>query len=135
MNLSLDTILSAIAAILPLVAFIAYILYRVKGAKGDNAERSNVEALIESVLFQYVTDAERNYGSGTGQLKLSAVVGWIVDFLPDKYKTMFSIDDLSSKVENALRAAQDRWKRNPALLGEQAAATKAVGFAVPKEEE
>ena len=83
----------------------------------DLAEQKKAEALIESVLFQYVTNAERNYGAGTGRLKLSAVVGWIVDFLPDKCKLMFSVDRLGDMAEAALRDAKERWKENPALIG------------------
>jgi len=134
--------LEAILGALPALAFIlglAYLFIRQRrAAKGDPAaaleEQRSVEALIESVLFQYVTDAERNYGSNTGRLKLSAVVGWIVDFLPDKYKTVFSVDQLADKAENALRAAKEFWKQNPSLLGaSDTPLANAVGFAMPEE--
>lgn len=102
---------------------------KLKEAAGELKDVNSIKKLLEPVLFQYVTAAERTYGSGTGRLKLAAVVAWIVDFLPDKYKGLFSVDQLTDMVEKALRAAKEAWKQNPALIAKaEPVETYAVGF-------
>ena len=41
--------------------------------------------IVESVLLQFVIDAEAKYGSGTGAIKHDTVVGWI----KAKFPTLF----------------------------------------------
>ena len=85
--------------------------------------------LFGKAMFQYVTDAERGYGDGTGPLKLAAVIDWAAAFL-SRYNITLDTDKLIEIVERELRAAKDRWKENPAFLG-ASFHTNAVGFVIP----
>ena len=74
------------------------------------------KSVVMRMLYALVTDAEQALGSGTGSLKLAAVVELIYPKLPAIIKTFISDKTLVRWVEEALAAAKEAWAKNPALL-------------------
>ena len=70
---------------------------------------------IEEILFKLVTEAEKQYGSGTGALKKAAVIEWIYGKLPPLLRGLISAERLSDMVEQALEAAKKKWLENSNL--------------------
>lgn len=67
------------------------------------------------MLFSLVTEAEREYGGGTGALKLSAVLTELYPKLPALIKMLVSEEHLTDWIEEALTAAKSKWETNVAL--------------------
>ena len=72
--------------------------------------------LLDKMLFALVTWAEREYGGGTGSLKLAAVIERIYPHIPAVVRWFVTAGALVGLVEKALAQAKDRWDKNPALL-------------------
>ena len=70
------------------------------------------KSVVMKMLFALVTEAEKNLGSGTGALKLTAVITEIYPKLPAVIKTFVSADRLQKWVEEALEAAKEKWETN-----------------------
>lgn len=93
--------------ILLIIAAVAAVVFAIfKGNK----------SIVMRMLYALVTDAEQAFGAGTGSLKLAAVVDLIYPKLPAIIKTFISDEMLVKWVEEALAAAKEEWKKNPALL-------------------
>ena len=73
-------------------------------------------ALLDKMLFALVTWAEREYGGGTGNLKLAAVIEKIYPHIPAIIRLFVSTATLEALIEKALAEAKKRWDVNPALL-------------------
>lgn len=91
-----DIIALAIAA----VAAIVYAVF--KGNK----------SVVMNMLFSLVTEAERNFGAGTGALKLASVIEQVYPKLPTIIKTFISAETLVKWVEEALVLAKKKWEDN-----------------------
>lgn len=92
--------------ILLIVAAIAGIVFAVfKGNK----------TVIMKMLFGLVTEAEKEYGGGTGVLKLAEVMNKIYPKLPTIIKTFITADRLTKWVEEALAIAKAKWESNNAI--------------------
>lgn len=92
--------------ILLIVAAVAAVVYAIfKGNK----------SVVTRMLFNLVTEAEKEYGSGTGALKLAQVMTEIYPKLPAIIKAFASEDLLTKWIEEALEAAKQKWTTNPAL--------------------
>lgn len=72
--------------------------------------------LLDKMLFALVTWAEREYGGGTGNLKLAAVIEKIYPHIPAIVRLFVSTATLEKLIEKALEEAKKRWDKNPALL-------------------
>lgn len=72
--------------------------------------------LLDKMLFALVTWAEREYGGGTGNLKLAAVIEKIYPHIPAIVRLFVSTATLEALVERALAEAKKQWDQNPALL-------------------
>jgi heme/copper-type cytochrome/quinol oxidase subunit 2 len=72
--------------------------------------------LIVKMLFALVTWAEREYGGGTGSLKLAAVIEKIYPHIPAVIRLFLPADALVRLIEKALEQAKLRWEQNPVLL-------------------
>lgn len=70
------------------------------------------KSVVMSMLFSLVTDAEKNFGSGTGALKLASVITEIYPKLPTVIKTFISAQTLQKWVEDALAMAKKKWEDN-----------------------
>ena len=73
-------------------------------------------AVLDRILFALVTWAEREYGGGTGNLKLAAVIERIYPNIPAIIRLFVSTAALEKLIEKALEEAKLRWEKNPALL-------------------
>lgn len=72
--------------------------------------------LLDKMLYALVTWAEREYGSGTGSLKLAAVIEKIYPHIPAVIRIFVTAAALESMIEKALEQAKAQWDTNPALL-------------------
>jgi hypothetical protein len=73
-------------------------------------------AVLDKMLFALVTWAEREYGGGTGNLKLAAVIEKIYPRIPAVIRLFMSPTALVRLIEKALEQAKLQWGQNPALL-------------------
>ena len=75
-------------------------------------------SLVRQQLFSLVTEAEKEYGSGTGVLKLASVVAAIYPKLPKLLKLFITEKKLVQMIENVLTEAKKKWDSNKKLLEE-----------------
>lgn len=68
--------------------------------------------ILNHILFNLVTQAEREFGSGTGALKYAAVSDWIYQRLPAVLKLLFTAKDIDTMIEAALTEAKQKWDTN-----------------------
>ena len=73
------------------------------------------KSVVMRILYSLVNEAEQVYGSGTGSLKLAAVINVIYPRLPAVIKIFITDDMLVKWVETALKNAKEAWKENAAL--------------------
>ncbi len=73
-------------------------------------------AILSKAGLMLFTEAERTYGSGTGKLKMSAVIGQLIALLPDEYKQLIDTEWLQAKAETFLSAAKKQWESNGKML-------------------
>ena len=90
-------------SILVVVGFIVLIVVLVK--RGETK-------ILNNILYKLVTQAEREFGAGTGELKYSAVSDWIYERLPAILKFLFTAKDIDKMIETALAAAKKKWEQN-----------------------
>ena len=69
--------------------------------------------ILKQILFNLVTQAEKQFGSGTGSLKYAAVADWIYQRIPAILKLLFTSKDIESVLEEAKKA----WGTNENLQG------------------
>lgn len=93
-------------SVLVVLAFLALIVVLIK--RGETK-------VLNKVLFSLVTQAERQFGGGTGKLKLAAVSDWIYQRIPAVLKLLFSEKDLERMIETALEEAKKAWGNNDNL--------------------
>lgn len=67
------------------------------------------------IALALVTDAEIQYGSGTGPIKRSWVIDQLYQRIPDEFKKYISEEDLAKVVEEALAKAKILWESNQAV--------------------
>ena len=90
-------------SVLVVLAFLALIVVLVK--RGETK-------VLNKVLFSLVTQAEKQFGGGTGKLKLAAVSDWIYQRIPAVLKLLFSEKDIEKLIESALEEAKKAWGTN-----------------------
>ena len=93
-----------------LLLLAAFAIIMVTVAVAD-AFRGN-KSMIMHMLYALVTEAERQYGSGTGALKLAAVIDQIYPKLPPVIRAFITDEMLIGWIEDALAAAKAEWERN-----------------------
>jgi hypothetical protein len=77
--------------------------------------------LLDKILFGLVTWAEREYGGGTGALKLAAVIEKIYPHIPAIVRAFVSTAKIEQMIDKALETAKLRWEKNPKLIENTAA--------------
>ena len=90
-------------SVLVVFAFLALIVVLIK--RGETA-------VLKKILFGLVTKAEKEFGGGTGRLKLATVSDWIYQRIPDVLKLLFSEKDIEKLIESALEEAKKAWGTN-----------------------
>ena len=113
-------------SVLVVLAFLALIVVLVK--RGETK-------VLNKVLFSLVTQAEKQFGGGTGKLKLAAVSDWIYQRIPAILKLLFSEKDIESMIETALEEAKKAWGNNENIAAYIEPTTEIVVTASPPEVE
>ena len=93
---------------LVVVAFLAVVVVLIK--RGETK-------ILKQILFNLVTQAEKQFGSGTGSLKYAAVADWIYQRIPAVLKLLFTSSDIEKMIEAALEEAKKAWGANENLKG------------------
>lgn len=70
------------------------------------------KSIVMNMLFSLVTEAERNFGAGTGALKLASVIDRVYPNLPPIIKTFISAETLVKWIEEALVLAKKKWEES-----------------------
>lgn len=73
--------------------------------------------VLKKILFNLVTQAEKQFGSGTGELKFAAVADWIYQRIPAVMKLLFTEQDIADMIEAVLEEAKKAWGANDNLKG------------------
>lgn len=81
----------------------------------DNEEDKTDD--LQLILFNLVTQAEKQFGSGTGSLKYAAVADWIYQRIPAVLKLLFTSNDIEKMIEDVLEEAKKAWGANENLKG------------------
>ena len=95
-------------SVLVVVAFLALVVVLIK--RGETK-------ILKQILFNIVTQAEKQFGSGTGSLKYAAVADWIYQRIPAVLKLLFTSSDIEKMIEDALEEAKKAWGANENLKG------------------
>lgn len=95
-------------SVLVVVAFLALVGVLIK--RGETK-------ILKQILFNLVTQAEKQFGSGTGSLKYAAVADWIYQRIPAVLKLLFTSSDIEKMIEAALEEAKKAWGANENLKG------------------
>lgn len=95
-------------SVLVVVAFLALVVVLIK--RGETK-------ILKQILFNLVTQAEKQFGSGTGSLKYAAVADWIYQRIPAVLKLLFTSSDIEKMIEAALEEAKKAWDANENLKG------------------
>lgn len=90
-------------SVLVVLAFLALIVVLIK--RGETK-------ILEKILFNLVTQAEKQFGGGTGELKFAAVADWIYQRIPAVLKLLFTEKDIAHMIEAALDEAKKAWGKN-----------------------
>lgn len=62
---------------------------------------------VNEILFYLVTEAEAQFGGGTGALKYAAVVTWLYDRLPAIIRILFTAKQIDDMIEKAVKDMQN----------------------------
>ena len=89
-----------IIAVIAIVAGIVFAIF--KGNK----------SVVMKMLDCLVTEAEKEYGSGTGVLKLTSVIEKVYPKLPAIIKAFITSETLIKWIETALKTAKEKWDTN-----------------------
>lgn len=95
-------------SVLVVVAFLAVVVVLIK--RGETK-------ILKQILFNLVTQAEKQFGSGTGSLKYAAAADWIYQRIPAVLKLLFTSSDIEKMIEAALEEAKKAWGANENLKG------------------
>ena len=95
-------------SVLVVVAFLALVVVLIK--RGETK-------ILKQILFNLVTQAEKQFGSGTGSLKYAAVADWIYQRIQAVLKLLFTSSDIEKMIEAALEEAKKAWGANENLKG------------------
>lgn len=95
-------------SVLVIVAFLALVVVLIK--RGETK-------ILKQILFNLVTQAEKQFGSGTGSLKYAAVADQIYQRIPAVLKLLFTSSDIEKMIEAALEEAKKAWGANENLKG------------------
>lgn len=103
----IDFIATHWASIFVVVVFVAaFVFFAVRGKK----------QIIYKMLYTLVTEAERQYGSGTGSIKFAEVMTKIYSMLPAIIKVFITYDTLEGWIERALADAKQHWKEQAGIV-------------------
>ena len=67
---------------------------------------------VYTILYSLVTEAEKQFGGGTGELKQAYVIKQVYNALPALLKTFISAERIGKWVDDALLRAKKKWAEN-----------------------
>lgn len=70
---------------------------------------------LEGILFALVTQAEKEFGGGTGELKLATVIKWAYEKMPTWARAFITVERLTNMINQAVETAKEKWDNNPAI--------------------
>ena len=73
--------------------------------------------ILKKILFNLVTQAEKQFGGGTGSMKFAAVADWIYQRIPAVMKLLFTEQDIADMIEAVLEEAKKAWGTNENIKG------------------
>jgi len=73
--------------------------------------------ILKKILFNLVTQAEKQFGGGTGSMKFAAVADWIYQRIPAVLKLLFTEQDIADMIEAVLEEAKKAWGTNENIKG------------------
>ena len=79
-------------------------------ARWDSACET-LEALLRGSVYGLVTQAEKEYGAGQGEIKKSFVFAQLLRLIPGQWRAYFDADTLGALIESGLRTAKEIWAR------------------------
>ena len=97
--LNWDSVLIVLVAI----ALICFLIW--KGQK----------SIVYQMIYKIVTELEKQYGGGTGSLKLAAAIDILYPKLPKVIKWLVNAETLTKWIEDGLTKAKDIWQKNAAI--------------------
>ena len=74
--------------------------------------RRGYESQVKEMLLYLVCKAEELYGSGTGELKYSAVVTWVYEKLPPIMRLLFTTKQIDQYIEAAVLQMKEYLSKN-----------------------
>lgn len=74
--------------------------------------RKGSAGYVKQMLFYLVTQAEAEFGSGTGDLKYAAVTTWFYERVPAIVKLFFTAKQIDSLIETAVEQMKEYLVRN-----------------------
>ena len=102
----IDFIVANWTSVLVVLVFIAVIVFLAMRGK---------KKIIYKMLYNLVTEAEKQYGSGTGSIKFAEVMTKIYAMLPTIIRVFITYDTLESMIENALTDAKKHWAKEAGI--------------------
>lgn len=73
------------------------------------------KSIVYQMVYKIVTELEKQYGGGTGSLKLAAAIDILYPKLPKVIKVFVNADTLTKWIEDGLAKAKEIWKTNEAI--------------------
>ena len=73
--------------------------------------------IVYKILYSLVTEAEKQFGGGTGELKQAYVIEKLYSALPAVLKALVTAEQLEKWVDDALEKAKEKWKQNANIDG------------------
>ena len=73
--------------------------------------------IVYKILYSLVTEAEKQFGGGTGELKQAHVIAKVYNVLPAVLKSVISANRLGKWVDDALQKAKKKWSENSNVSG------------------
>jgi membrane glycosyltransferase len=70
-------------------------------------------AILDKIILVLVTEAEKQYGGGTGAVKLAAVIDWVYPKIPAVIRLFITEARLVTTIERVLAEAKKKWDANP----------------------
>ncbi len=74
--------------------------------------RKGSAVYVKQMLFYLVTEAEAEYGSGTGDLKYAAVTTWLYERIPAILKFFFTARQIDEMIEAAVDQMKEYLSKN-----------------------
>ncbi len=99
----MDFIKTYIAQIVFVILILALVIILLrKGAKKG----------VKEMLFYLVTQAEKAFGAGTGEIKFASVVTWLYERMPTSFRAVLTQKEISALIEDAVVRMKEYLKEN-----------------------